>query len=83
MLRRGADDADGFIYTAFGLGFSKYVELSQEDRVAIETFGEVLAGSDRPIVVTSGLGAVPDGQRFTEDTRPPVMPDYPRVGAGP
>lgn len=79
VLRRGVGDADGVIHTAFGLDFSNYAKLAQEDRAAIETFGEVFDGSDRPIVVTSGLGPLPAGETFTEDARPPVMPDYPRA----
>ncbi len=79
VLREGASHADGVIHTAFGLDFSKIVELSEEDREAIETFGEVFAGSDRPIVVTSGLGLLPPGQTFTEDARPPMIPGFPRA----
>ncbi len=80
VLRRGAGDADGVIHTAFGLEISKIVELSEEDRQAIETFGEVLAGSDRPIVVTSGVGLLPVGETFREDSpRPPVIPAFPRA----
>ena len=79
LLRRGAGAADGVIHTAFGLDFSRIAELSEEDREAIETFGEVFAGSDRPIVVTSGLGLLPPGQTFTEDARPPVIPGFPRA----
>jgi nucleoside-diphosphate-sugar epimerase len=79
VLRQGAENADGIIHTAFGLDFSNYEKLSLEDRTAIETFGEVFAGSQRPIVVTSGVGLLPAGQTFTEDTRPPIIPDYPRA----
>lgn len=79
VLRRGAGDADGIIHTAFGLDFSDYGKLSHEDRAAIETFGEVYAGSDRPIIVTSGLGLLPAGQTFIEDARPPIIPEYPRA----
>lgn len=79
VLRRGAADADGVIHTAFGLDFSDYDKLSREDVVTIETFGEVYAGSDRPIVVTHGLGMLPGGETFTEDARPPVVPAYPRA----
>ena len=79
VLRQGAGDADGVIHTAFGLDFSKYEELGKEDREAIETFGEVFTGSDRPIVVTSGLGLLPAGETFTEDARPAIIPDYPRA----
>ncbi|WP_428375970.1 SDR family oxidoreductase [Lichenicoccus sp.] len=79
VLRHGAGHADGVIHTAFGLDLSKIVELSEEDRQAIETFGEVFAGSDRPIVVTGGFGLLPAGEAFTEDARPPVMPGFPRA----
>ena len=79
VLRRGAGDADGVIHTAFGLDFSKIAELGDEDRRAIETFAEVFAGSDRPILVTGGFGLVPPGETFTEEQRPPVIPGFPRV----
>ena len=79
LLRQAADDADGVIHTAFGLDFADYARLGAEDRAAIETFGDAYAGSDRPIVVTSGLGTLPAGERFTEDTRPAIIPAYPRA----
>lgn len=78
VLRQGAEGSDGVIHTAFGLNFSDYGKLSREDRLAIETFGEVFAGSDRTVVVTSGLGLLPAGETFTEDARPAVIPEYPR-----
>ena len=79
VIRAGAVDADGIIHTAFGLDISKIVELSDEDRQAIETFGEVFAGSDRPIVVTGGVGLLPLGETFREDARPPIIPAFPRA----
>ena len=79
VIRRGAGEADGIIHTAFGLDFAKIEALSREDREAIETFGEVFAGSDRPIIVTGGLGLSPVGEMLDEDARPPVMPDFPRA----
>ncbi len=78
VLRQGAQDADGIIHTAFGLDLSKIIELAEEDRVAIETFGEVFAGSDRPIVVTSGFLQT-TGEKATEDERPPVISQFPRA----
>lgn len=78
VLRQGAADADGIIHTAFGLDLSTIAELAEEDRIAIDTFGDVFAGSGRPIVVTSGfLGAT--GVAATEDDRPPVSPEFPRA----
>jgi nucleoside-diphosphate-sugar epimerase len=79
VLRKGAGDADGVIHTAFGLDMSRIVELAEEDRQAIETYGEVFAGSDRPIVVTGGVGLLPSGETFTEDARPSIIPEFPRA----
>ncbi len=78
-LRKGAGAADGVIHTAFGLDMSKIVDLAEEDRRAIETFGEVFAGSDRPIVATSGVGLMPAGETLGEDARPPMIPGFPRA----
>ena len=79
VIRGAAAEADGVIHTAFGLDFSRIVDLSEEDREAIETFGEVFDGSDRPIVVTGGLGLLPPGETFTEASRPPLIPGFPRA----
>ena len=79
VLRRAAGDADGIVHTAFGLDFSKIVEMAAEERHAMEAFAEVLAGSDRPLVMTGGFGLLPSGQTFTEDDRPPAIPGFPRA----
>lgn len=79
VLRQGLEIADGVIHTAFGLDISKVEELADEDRQAILTFGEVFAGSNRPIVVTSGVFLTPPGQVFAESARPPVEPTFPRA----
>jgi nucleoside-diphosphate-sugar epimerase len=55
-LRIAAEAADGVIHTAFNHDFSKLKQHSEEDRKVIETLGEVLAGSDRPLVISSGTG---------------------------
>jgi nucleoside-diphosphate-sugar epimerase len=78
VLRRGAADADGIIHTAFGLDISRIGELADEDRTAIETFGEVFAGSARPIIVTDGFLHL-TGDKATETDRPEVMPAFPRA----
>ncbi len=80
VLRRGAAEADGVIHTAFGLDMSKLAELCSEDKEAIETFGDVLTGSDRPFVVAAGIGLYPRGEVFTEEMSiGPVMPAFPRA----
>lgn len=79
VIRQGAADADGIVHTAFGLDMTKVAELSAEESRAIETFGDVFAGSDRPILVTGGVLLTPVGETFTEDARPPVDAKFPRA----
>ena len=79
VLRTAAIECDGIIHTAFGLDLSKIAELAEDERRAIETFGEVYAGSDRPIVVTGGVLLTPPGETFMEDARPQVLPSFPRA----
>ncbi len=68
-LKRGAAACDGVIHTAFNHDFSKFIENCQADKRVIEAFGEVLAGSDRPLVITSGtgMGTKVQGQLASED----------------
>ena len=68
-MRTGAAASDGVIHLAFIHDFSKFVEICEADRLVIEAIGSVLAGSDRPFIVTSGTGlanTVP-GQPASED----------------
>src|ERR1700726_8048 len=76
-LRSGAAAADGVIHTAFIHDFSNYGPAAEADRCAIETLGGALAGSDRPLIVTSGtLLAQRQGSLATEKDAP--NPNFPR-----
>ena len=55
-LRTAAEAADGVVHAAFNHDFSNLKQSSEDDRKVIETLGEVLAGSDRPLVIASGTG---------------------------
>ena len=57
-LRAGAETADAVIHAAFDHDFARVRQHSEEDRLVIQALGDVLAGSDRPLVVTSGTGLV-------------------------
>jgi nucleoside-diphosphate-sugar epimerase len=76
-LRSGAANSDGVIHTAFNHDFSKFVENCEMDRRAIEAMGDVLAGSNRPLVITSGtgMGTMVPGQPATEDNFNPNHPN--------
>ena len=78
-LRTGAAAADGVIHTAFNHDFSKFAANCEMDRQAIEVLGSVLAGSDRPFVVTAGLGLLTPGRVATEEDLPPAHPTFPRL----
>jgi nucleoside-diphosphate-sugar epimerase len=74
-LRTGAESVDGVIHLAFNHDFADYSGAAETDRRAIETIGEVLAGSDRPFVVTSGLAGFALGRTMTEhDAADPSSP---------
>jgi nucleoside-diphosphate-sugar epimerase len=53
-LREGAARSDGVIHLAFNHDFSRFVQNCEDDRQVVKTLGAVLAGSARPLVITSG-----------------------------
>jgi len=75
-LRSAAAASDGVIHLAFkhDIAFSGGFEAAADaDRRAVETFGEALAGSDRPFLIASGtLGLVPGRVATERDGRDPV-----------
>lgn len=56
-LQKAVEQSEGVIHTAFNHDFSKFAASCEEDRKVITAMGEVLAGSNRPMVVTSSIGS--------------------------
>ncbi len=75
-LKSGAGTADGVIHLAFNHDFSNYQKHCEEDRRAIEAMGEVLAGTNRPLVVTGGLALLAPDRIATEND--PTSKHFPR-----
>jgi nucleoside-diphosphate-sugar epimerase len=78
-LRSGAAKSDGVIHTAFIHDFSRFKEVCEVDKLAIEAIGSTLAGSDRPLIVSAGIGPLSPGHLATEDLDPRDNSLMPRV----
>ncbi|MCK1395880.1 SDR family oxidoreductase [Bradyrhizobium sp. 1] len=76
-LRSGAAASDGVLHLGFNHDFSKFLDNCELDRRAILALGEELAGSDRPLIVTSGVALLAPGRLATEDDE--AAHRFPRV----
>src|SRR5262249_54980774 len=68
-LKAAAAESDGVVHLAFNHDFSKFVQNCEDDRRVIRALGAALAGSARPLIVTSGTGIANtvSGQPARED----------------
>jgi nucleoside-diphosphate-sugar epimerase len=57
-LRNAAEAADGIIHAAFNHDAADLKQHSENDRKVIATLGAALAGTGRPLIITSGTGLV-------------------------
>jgi nucleoside-diphosphate-sugar epimerase len=81
-MREGATQCDAVIHTAFNHDFSQFKANCEADRLVIEGFGEALAGSNKPLVITSGVGLLNYGRLANEDDVAPAGSDViPRVAS--
>ena len=81
-LRRGAADAEGVVHLANKHDWANPAESNRAERVAVETLGEALVGTGRPLVLAGGVAGLAAGRPGTEaDPSPAIGPDSPRGGA--
>jgi nucleoside-diphosphate-sugar epimerase len=76
-LRGGAAASDGVLHLGFNHDFSKFADNCELDRRAILALGEELKGSERPLIVTSGVALLAQGRLATEDDA--AARHFPRV----
>ncbi|QIP10043.1 SDR family oxidoreductase [Bradyrhizobium symbiodeficiens] len=76
-LRSGAAASNGVLHLAFNHDFSKFTENCELDRRAILALGDELEGSERPLIVTSGVALLAPGRLATEDDA--AARHFPRV----
>ena len=60
-LQDAAAGVDAVVHTAFNHDFSRFAGNAEQDRRVIAMLGGALEGSDRPLLVTSGLSGLPRG----------------------
>jgi len=64
FIQKGAAACDAIIHTAFNHDFSQFKANCEADRKVIEALGDALAGTDKPIVITSGVGLLNYGRLY-------------------
>jgi len=80
-LQSGVATADGVIHTAFNHDFAKFRENCELDRRVIEALGSVLAGTHKPLIVTSATGLLSGLSLAREEDTPPETSTNPRVAS--
>jgi nucleoside-diphosphate-sugar epimerase len=77
----GLKNCDAVIHTAFNHDFSRFKENCELDRRVILALGDALAGTGRPLVITSGIGLLSADRLITEDDLPPSSEVIPRAAS--
>ena len=81
-IRAGAEAADAVIHLANKHDFANPAVSNAAERAAVETIGDALSGSGRPLLLASGIAGIGQGRPATEaDASPFHGPDSPRGGA--
>jgi nucleoside-diphosphate-sugar epimerase len=79
-LRNAASASDGVLHLGFVHDFNQYLDSVHVDLDAIDALGAALDGSDRPLVIASGIAALRQGDAPATEDDPPA-PTFPRAPA--
>jgi len=80
-MAEAAAGCDAVIHTAFNHDFTRFKANCEDDRKVIEGFGDALAGTGKPLIVTSGVGLISGSGIATEDIAPPPSSVIPRAAS--
>lgn len=78
-LRSGVAQSDAVVHTAFNHDFSRFQANCEVERRAIEAMAGALAGSSRPMIISSGVALLAPGRLSTEDLAADPNSPVPRV----
>lgn len=82
VLQTAANEADAVIHTAFSHNFADYNDAVKLDREVIKTFGEALANTNKPLIVTSSSAVLGDTKSNEADEDYPFGENSPRKFRG-
>ncbi|MCU1623461.1 MAG: 3-beta hydroxysteroid dehydrogenase [Frankiales bacterium] len=77
-LREGAASCEGVVHLGYNHDFTAMGEAAKTDLAALNVFGDVLAGTDGPLVFAAGVLGLGSGQVATELDSPDVA-QHPRI----
>jgi len=80
-MGEAASTCDAVIHTAFNHDFSRFKDNCEDDRKVIEGFGDALAGTSKPLIITSGVGLLSYGRIANEDDTPAPSNVIPRAAS--
>src|SRR5580692_4262929 len=81
-IRAGAEAAEAVIHLANKHDWADMAGSAAAERAAVQAIGDVLAGSERPFLLASGVAALAKDRPATEDDPSPFHgPDSPRGGS--
>jgi nucleoside-diphosphate-sugar epimerase len=80
-LKKGTENCDAVIHTAFNHDFSRFKANCEADRQVITAIGDALSGTGQPLVITSGIGLMNYDRKITEEDTPPASDLVPRAAS--